>query len=144
MTPGPCYLLLSPSLIPVLDSNSVSGRSGAALISSARSHLRAALSLSLSCSLSLYLPQLLPCHLFFCGKGQRTSCLNSISDILGLQHRTEPSPCVIALPGMRQGRVFTAGTLGLYVLRPADLNPSFAPTSLHLNRREGLSRAIHF
>lgn len=56
VTPGPCYLLLSPSLIPVLDSNSVCGRSGAALISSARSHLRAALSLSLSCSLPLSPP----------------------------------------------------------------------------------------
>lgn len=108
VTPGPCYLLLSPSLIPVLDSNSVSGRSGAALISSARSHLWAALSLSRS----LYLPQLLPCHLFFHGKGQRTSSSDSISDILGLKHRTEPSPCVIALPGMRQGASLYSRNIG--------------------------------
>lgn len=55
VTPGPSYLLLSPSLIPVLDSNSVSGRSGAALISSARSHLWATLSLSLFISPSFCL-----------------------------------------------------------------------------------------
>lgn len=108
VTPGPCYLLLSPSLIPVLDSNSVSGRSGAALISSPRSHLRAAPSLSPS----LYLPQLLPCHLFFCGKGQRTSSSDSISDIFGLKHRTQPLPCVIALPAMRQGASLYSRNIG--------------------------------
>lgn len=123
MTPGPCYLLLSPSLIPVLDSNSVSGRSGAALISSPRSHLWAALSLSAS----LYLPQLLPCHLFFCGKGQRTSSSDSISDIFGLKRRTEPLPCVIGLPGVRQGASLYSRNIGPYVLRPPDLNSSFAP-----------------
>lgn len=129
-------LPLFPSPISVSDSNSVSGRSGLPLISSVRSHLWAALALSL--------PQHLPCHLFCCWNSQWTGRYDSISDILWLMHWTEPLPCATALPGMKRGQGFTAGTSGPHVLQLPALHTSFALTSLNLNLQGGLSCTIHF
>lgn len=58
---------------------------------------------------SLSLHQHLHCHLFYCWSGQRTDGSDSISYMLRLMYRTEPSPPTTLHAGMKRVQGFTAG-----------------------------------